>query len=52
MSSEEMMFENMFPNLAVLLPWHPIEFNGLDKIIYLVEDYSKNISVKRLSKYL
>ena len=32
MASEEMIFENLFGNLAFLLPWQPIKFNGLDKI--------------------
>ena len=39
-ASVEMIFEYFFANL------------GLDKIICLVEDYSRNISVKHLSKYL
>ena len=32
MASEEMIFENLFANLAFLLPWQPTEFSGLDKI--------------------
>ena len=32
MASEEMMFENLFANLAFLLPWHSIKFNNLDTI--------------------
>ena len=31
MVSEEMIFENLFANLAFLLPWQPIKFSGLDK---------------------
>ena len=32
MASEGMIFGNLFANLAVLLPWQPTEFSGLDKI--------------------
>ena len=32
MDSEEMMFENVFANLAFLLPWQPVKFSVLDKI--------------------
>ena len=53
MASEEMIFGNLFSNLAFLLPWLPIEFSGLDKkFIHLVEEDSRNISVNFLSKYL
>ena len=41
-----------FANLYFWLPWQPIKFRGLTKFICLVEDYSRNISVKLLSKYL
>ena len=37
-----------------MLPWQPIKFSDLGKIHMnrIVEDYSRNISVKLLSKYL
>ena len=47
-------FLNVFffsENLAFQLPWSPIKISDLDKI-HMVEDYSRNISVKLLSKYL
>ena len=50
MASEEKIFENDLENLAFRLLWPPIKINDLDK--WLVEDYSRNISVKVLSKYL
>ena len=43
MASEEMIFE-FFRKFSFWLPW--------TKFICLVEDYSRNISVKLLSKYL
>ena len=46
------IFLNFSANLVFLLPWQPIKFSGLDTIINLVEDYSMNISIKLLSKYL
>ena len=48
-------FLNVFffsKNLAFRLPWLPIKISDLDKIHMLVENYSRNISVKILSKYL
>ena len=30
--AEEMIFENLFTNLAFLLQWQPIKFSSLDKI--------------------
>ena len=41
-----------FANLSFRLPWQPIKFSVWTKFICLVEDYSRNISVKLLSKYL
>ena len=35
-----------------MLPWQPIKFSDLDKIHKIIKDYSKNISVKKKSKYL
>ena len=32
MASEEMIFENLFANLAFWLPWQPIKFSGLELI--------------------
>ena len=32
MDSEEMISENLFANLAFLLPWQKIKFSSLDKI--------------------
>ena len=32
MASEEMISENLFANLAFLLPWQPIKFSGLEQI--------------------
>ena len=52
MASEEMIFEYFFSNLAFRL--HGNQSNSVvwTKFIWLVEDYSRNISVKLLSKYL
>ena len=41
-----------FMNLSFQLPWQPINLAVWTKFICLVEDYSRNISVKLLSKYL
>ena len=46
LASEEKIFEYFFANLAFWLPWQPIKFSGLDKFICLVEDYSRNITLK------
>ena len=52
MASEEMIFENLF----AIKPFcgHGNQLNSAvwTKIIWLVEDYSRNISVKLMSKYL
>ena len=39
-----------FVNLAFLLPWQPIKSAVLTKFIWVVEDYSRNISVKKRKK--
>ena len=57
MASEKKIFEFFFffffiENLAFRLSWPPIKIGDLDKIHMLVEDFSSNISVKLLSKYL
>ena len=39
--------------LTFRLPWHLIKFSSLDLIhMVVLEDYSRNITVKLLSKYL
>ena len=56
MASEKKIFEFFFSpkkNFAFRLPRPPIKISDLGaKFIWLVEDYSRNISVKLLSKYL
>ena len=48
MASEKKIFEYFcFENLAFWLLWQPIKISDLDKIHMVVEDYSRNISVKR-----
>ena len=32
MASEEVIFKNLFANIAFLLPWQPIELSSLDKM--------------------
>ena len=49
---EEMIFEYLFANLSFRLPWYQSNSEVWTKFISLVEDYSRNISVKLLSKYL
>ena len=39
--------EDFFENLPFMLTWQPIKFSDLDKFIWIVEDYSRNISVKK-----
>ena len=55
MASEEMIFFFFLVgggvDLAFLLPWQPIKFSGFDKFHVFKKDYSRNISVKLLSKY-
>ena len=45
-ASKEMIFENLFAKLAFLLPWQQSNSVVWTKFIYLVEDYSRNTSVK------
>ena len=52
LASEEKIFEYFFTNLAFPLPWQPIKFSGWTKFVWMVGDYSRNISVKLLSEYL
>ena len=42
----------MQEKLTFHLPWQLIKFSCLDLFIWLLEDYSRNITVKLLSKYL
>ena len=49
MASEEMIFEYFFSNLAFR---YQSNSEVCTKMLYLVKDYSRNISVKLLSKYL
>ena len=41
--------EDFFENLHFMLLWQPIKFSDL-KFILIVEDYSRNISVKKKKK--
>ena len=54
MTSELMIFQKVFANLAFRLPWQPIKFTSLDKIDRvsrgLLQEHRN--SVKLLSKYL
>ena len=56
MTSEKDIFECFFFFFSKILPfgWHGNQSKSviLTKFIWLVEDFSKNISVKLLSKYL
>ena len=48
MASEEKSFEYFFENLPFMLPWQPVKFNDLEKkIIWIVEDYSRNFSIEK-----
>ena len=52
MASRKKIFEYFFENLAFRLPGQPIKISDFDKFMWLVKYYSRNISVKLLSKYL
>ena len=52
MVSKEMMFKDTIPLFAFWLPWQQSKSGLGSKIFCLVEDHSRNISIKVLSKYL
>ena len=47
LTASEKIFEYFLENLPFMLSWQPIKFSDLDKFIWIVEDYSRNISVKK-----
>ena len=52
MTSEEIMFDYFFANLAFRLPWQPVKFRGLDKIHMFGRGLLKEHFFKTFVKYL
>ena len=50
MASEEIIYFLFFLNLDFLLPWQPIKFRGLEKIICLAEALLKEYFCETLVK--